>query len=47
MIGKKAGFPSKTLSSGSWSEQTLDGDPQPAGPRSAVEAVQHYFRTEE
>jgi SAM domain (Sterile alpha motif) len=25
----------------------LDGDPQPAGPRSAVEPVQRYFPTEE
>ena len=47
VIDTKTGFPSKTLSSGSWSEQALDGDPQPAGPRSAVEPVLRYFPTEE
>jgi hypothetical protein len=41
---ERRGFPSRAISSGSWSEQALDRD---RGPRSAIEPVQHYFRTEE
>jgi hypothetical protein len=44
---ERRGFPSRATSSGSWLEQALDSDPQPAGPRSAVRPVQHYFPTQE